>query len=402
MAEKTLQTVIVLRNGSKEAWEAEDSYKLRPGEVGVGYMTVTKGEGEAAVTKQVPIIKVGSDGETAWKDLPQAEGVFEEDQILTYNFGRHTTSNGFVNAGGKGMTTSEWLLDALSVTKDPSITQPSFSMKVKTHNGNTNGTVLGYGIITNTNTAEIGSKVTKIAWDGTFSAGSYEYGSRSGSDLKTIHTDTGTGVTATYEVSCNVVGTISGNTCDGTVTFTEPVVIDGSSNQAIATVTNTCSWGASPRTPVNNVGATKANLKIASGTSGAKTASFSITGFREGFFYGTKSSKTAPADITSAVVRSLSKTGAKYASSAKSVTVPVGAATIILACPATSTGVTKVYNNTVNADMTSSFTKTSNVMVGGADATATSNGDHAVAYNVWTFTPNEAYGTETSLTVTLG
>jgi hypothetical protein len=52
--------------------------------------------------------------------------------------------------------------------------------------------------------------------------------------------------------------------------------------------------------------------------------------------------------------------------------------------------------------MTTSFVKTENVMVGGADATATSNGDYAVAYNVWTFTPNEAYGTETSLTVTLG
>jgi hypothetical protein len=58
------------------------------------------------IVKKVPIIKVG-DGVNTWKDLPQAEGVFTEDQILTYNFGRHKTSNGFVNAGGMGMTTSE-------------------------------------------------------------------------------------------------------------------------------------------------------------------------------------------------------------------------------------------------------------------------------------------------------
>lgn len=395
MAEKKLETVIVLRNGSKEAWETEGSYKLRPGEVGVGYMTVTKGEGENAVTKQVPIIKVGSDGETAWKDLPQAEGVFEEDQILTYNFGRHTTSNGFVNAGGKGMTTSEWLLDALSVTKDPSITQPSFSMttsRITTKSGNST--------ITSGN-REIGSSVTKVDWSGTFSSGSYEYGSRSGDNLSVKHTDTATGVTATYEVSCNVTGTISGNTKDGSVTFTTPIVIDGTSKQAIATVTNKCSWSASPRTPVNNVGAPKESLKIASGSS-EQSCSFTVSGYREGFFYGTTTNKTTTTQLNSSVIRARSKTGAAYAAGGKSVTVPVGASTIIFACPATKTGVTKVYNNTVNADMTTSFVKTENVMVGGADATSTSNGDYAVAYNVWTFTPNEAYGTETSLTVTLG
>lgn len=395
MAEKTLQTVIVLRNGSKEAWEAEDSYKLRPGEVGVGYMTVTKGEGEDAVTKQVPIIKVGSDGETAWKDLPQAEGVFEEDQILTYNFGRHTTSNGFVNAGGKGMTTSEWLLDALSVTKDPAITQPSFKLETSTITTKSGSSTLTSG------NREIGSTVTKINWNGTFSSGSYEYGSKSGTNLGTTHTDTGTGVTATYEVSCNVAGTISGNTEDGSVTFTTPVVITGASSQAIATVTNKCTWSASTRTPVNNVGAPKESLKIATGSS-EKSVSFTITGYREGFFYGTKSTKTAPADLDSSIVRSLSKSGASYAKGTKSVTIPVGASTIILACPATSTGVTKVYNNTVNADMTDEFVKTTNISVGGADATASSDGDYAVNYNVWTYTPAEAYGTETSLTVTLG
>lgn len=384
MAEKTLNTVIVLRHGSKEAWEAADSYKLRPGEVGVGYMTVTTGEGDEAVTKTVPIIKVGSDGETAWKDLPQAEGVFEEDQILTYNFGRHKTTNGFVNAGGKGMTTSEWLMHALSETKDPSVTQPSFSLSAST-------------ITTNTGNKEIGSKVKSIKWDGTFSAGSYEYGSKVGD---TKYTDTATGVTASYEVSCSVPGSFT-NGVDGTVTLDPQIVIDSTSAVNFATVTNTCTWGDSPRTPVNNVGAEVASKKI-TGSSSTKTATFSITGYREGFFYGTVASKTAPADITSDMIRKLSKTGANYAAGAKSVTVPVGAATIILACPASSTGVTKVYNNTVNADMTSSFTKTEGVSVGGADATATNIGDFATDYNVWTFTPNEAYGTETSLTITLG
>ena len=81
-----LKTIIVLRNGSKEAWEAEDSYTLVAGEVGVGYMDVMAADG-STVEKTVPIIKVG-DGSTAWKDLPQAEGVFEKDVVLTSAFGK--------------------------------------------------------------------------------------------------------------------------------------------------------------------------------------------------------------------------------------------------------------------------------------------------------------------------
>ena len=118
-----INTIIVLRNDSTTAW-ADSQYKLQSGEVGVGYMDRTLEDGS---TKKVPIIKVG-DGQNVWSDLPQAEGVFENDVILTYNFGKHTTSNGFVNAGGKGMTTSEWLIDALSVTEEPDITKPDASI----------------------------------------------------------------------------------------------------------------------------------------------------------------------------------------------------------------------------------------------------------------------------------
>ena len=85
MAEKQLNTVIVLRNDDKTSWEADGAYVLRDGEVGVGYFTVTDDKGNS---KRIVMAKVGN-GEQAWKDLPQLEGVFEEDQILTYNFGRH-------------------------------------------------------------------------------------------------------------------------------------------------------------------------------------------------------------------------------------------------------------------------------------------------------------------------
>lgn len=380
-----INTVVVLRNDSTTAWE-DSAYKLKSGEVGVGYMDreIKDSDGNVVETKKVPIIKVG-DNEHSWKDLPQAEGVFTEDQILTYNFGRHSISNGFVNAGGKGMTTSEWLLDALSVTKDPAVSQPNFSLAAGT-------------ITTNTGNYEIGSKVKSVAWNGTFSSGSYEFGSRNGS-IK--YTDTATGVTASYNVTCDAGTFTSGE--DGTVTLNPQVSLgDTSAATTIATVYNTCTWTDSPRTPVNNVGAEVASLKITGGNV-TKDVTFTAKAYREGFFYGTTTTATAPAALSSSVIRGLAnKTKTNYAKGTKNLTVPKGAATIILACPATSTGVTKVYNNTVNADMTTSFTKTANISVGGADASSTGVGDYAANYNVWTFTPNEAYGTETSLTITLG
>ena len=42
------------------------------------------------------------------------------------------------------------------------------------------------------------------------------------------------------------------------------------------------------------------------------------------------------------------------------------------------------------------------VTVGGADATSTNVGSYGKEYNVWTFTPPEAYGTAANLTITLG
>lgn len=420
MAEQTINTVIVLRNDSTTAWESS-SYPLKSGEVGVGYMERTvKDETGNAVIKKVPIIKVGDDT-SAWKDLPQAEGVFEENQILTYDFGRHKTSNGFVDAGGRGMTTSEWLLDALSETKDPVVGQPTF-------------TIVPGTITTTPSGNEIGSKITSVKWNGTFSGGSYEYGSKVGSNT---YTETATGVTASYEMSLtNFAGTYTAGE-DGTLTLDPQIEVASTAATEIGRITSTCSWEDSLRTPVNNIGTPVESKKI-KGSSITATAVYSITGYREGFYFGGLTSKATLADLLKAVenatlagdetniasaeaslgyrLRTLptisrlvssswkaqNKTGAKYTKGDYKVKIPVGTATIVFACPAANTGVTKVYNNTVNADMTTSFTKTANVKIGGADATEATIGKYAEAYNIWTFTPNEAYGTETELTITLG
>jgi hypothetical protein len=376
MAEKTINTVIVLRNDSTTAW-ADYEYKLLAGEVGVGYMDRTDGT-------KVPIVKIG-DGNTTWSALPQAEGVFEKDVILTSAFGKYTIpATGYVNAGGAGMTTSEWLKSCLSAVKEPTITPPSFSLSA---------TAVG--------TKEIGTKISSLAWTGTYTNGSSEFGSKS-EDGKTTYTKAnGSNQSVTgYEVTCTLAGTVEQKE-DGSVTLDEPYVVAANATD-FASVTSKCSWGASNRVPLNNVGETT-DGQLAAGSS-TKTVKYSVTAYREGFYYGTSTTKVDPSALTSKDIRALSKTGASYAKGAKTVSVPVGAASIILACPKANTGVTDVLNTTVNAGMNDAFglTTPTVVSVGGADATATSVGDYAADYNVWVYTPAEAYGSTASLTVTLG
>jgi hypothetical protein len=311
-----LKTIIVLRNGSKEAWEAEDSYTLVAGEVGVGYMDVMAADG-STVEKTVPIIKVG-DGSTAWKDLPQAEGVFEKDVVLTSAFGKYTPSNGYVKVpNSKGMTTTEFLMDALSEVKEPTIAAPTFTLSA---------TSLGE--------KELGTVISKVTWDGTFTNGSYSYGSKKGD---TVYTATTSNQSATgYVVTCTpdatnggdiVVGTID-QKVDGSATFTTGYTVSSTSAKTIASVTNTCSWGASDRDPVNNVGEITEG-KLGAGSS-AKTVSYSVTGYRK-MFMGQVDS--IPETVTSDFVRSLSQVSKKAAKSTETFTAAAGKKGFYLAIP---------------------------------------------------------------------
>lgn len=322
-----LKTIIVLRNGSKEAWEAEDSYTLVAGEVGVGYMDVMAADG-STVEKTVPIIKVG-DGSTAWKDLPQAEGVFEKDVVLTSAFGKYTPSNGYVKVpNSKGMTTTEFLMDALSEVKEPTITAPTFTLSA---------TSLGE--------KELGTVISKVTWDGTFNNGSYSYGSKKG---ETVYTETTSNQSATgYVVTCTpdadnggdiVVGTID-QKVDGSATFTTGYTVSSTSAKTIASVTNTCSWGASDRTPVNNVGETTEG-QLGAGSS-AKTVSYSVTGYRK-MFMGQVDS--IPETITSSFVRSLSQVSKKAAKSTETFTAAAGKKGFFIAIPTSLTTAAPTVN----------------------------------------------------------
>lgn len=377
--EKTLNTIIVLRNDHGDAVKfgtAGSDVILKAGELGIHYLD----NGNV-------VVKSG-DGQSEWAKLKQIEGVFEEDQIITYDFGRHKTTNGYVNAGGAGMTMSQWLIHALSETKDPTIAQPTYSLAAG-------------AITTNTGNNEIGSQVTKLAWDGTFTSGSYEYGSKS-EDEQTKYTDTATGVTATYEMTSTNNGSLA-NTLDGTLTLATPIVISSTSGTSCGSITGKCNWIKSPRKPVNNVGVV-VDGQIESG-SDEKTVSYSVTGYREGCFYGTVDIANFTSDkITSQIVRGLQKkTGKNYASATNlAYTVPVGATAIIIAVPSGKTGPTSVLNTTVNAEMWGDNFKKVVISIGGADASQSSTGNYAIDYDVYYYIPANAYGSTAALQIDLG
>jgi hypothetical protein len=142
-----VKRILIVRNDSTTAWENSD-YVLEKGEIGIGYLDVND--------RKRPIMKVG-DGVNVWNLLPQSEYIFEKDLQLTHDFGRHKTTNGHVNAGGKGMTLSEWVFDALATTEEPQITLPKYVLS-------------NYQAILEPSN-EIGSKIVGFSWEGGYIPG---------------------------------------------------------------------------------------------------------------------------------------------------------------------------------------------------------------------------------------
>ena len=329
---------------------------MAAGELGVGYL---EREGKDTVV----IVKSG-DGTHTWKDLPQVEGVFENDLTLTYEFGRHKTSNGFVEVPATGMTTSEWLLDALSEVKEPTIGQPSITMTAS---------VVGGG--------ELGSYVTGVKWEGTYTDGSYQYGSVTNKD------STATGLSAS-NVSWSLKNNIDTQTAtkeDGTFTFDSTVYpqINSESSKTYATVSGTYSLDASgARVPLNNVGKGTSG-KIESKTDVTISANANYTGYRKPF-WGIKAagSQIDVANITSAQVRALGNSGTSTkglptTTAAKPFVVAAGSQQVFFLAKAGSySSLTATDAAAMNAGVT--FTKVANaVNVEGA------NGYTATAYDMF-------------------
>lgn len=162
------------------------------------------------------------------------------------------------------------------------------------------------------------------------------------------------------------------------------------------------SWNNDTRKPINNIG--ELSGTPISGDSIEQTATLTLTGYREGCFYGCfKDNIRNINNLSSADIRSLSKSGKAYAKNSTGFTLSVdpGTKTIVIACPVGKAGPSDVLNTTVNAPMTTLYGAdqiAGQVIVTGADGSA----QFEASYNVWLYTPANAYSSPANLTVKLG
>ena len=379
MAEKTLNTIIVLRNDKSSDWASSDVV-LKEGELGVCYLD----NGNV-------MVKAG-DGVNKFTDLKQVESVLEENITLTHNFGKHKTSNGYVDAGGKDMTMTQWVIDSLSEILPPTINYPGATLEAGT-------------ITTDTKDKEIGSKITAFDWKGTPSYGSYKDNANSGTyGTTTNKTSNSTGLGAsnfTWTIN-NSIDAQTGNTEDGTFTLTSENYkqINSISNATYAYLSGKVVLDASKaRIPLNNVGAEYTDGQIKgfdkAGTTEKTFSNIAVScaGFRKPF-WGVLTSPLDIANITSAQVRDLPNKGTTTKGFPSTIEVAEGSRQVIfcaLAGQYTSLAATdaKAQNATVT------FTKYANaVSVEGANNFAGAN------YDIFAVTWGDPIGSAKSLNLT--
>lgn len=339
-----------LKMRSKPAAEWTEADVLLKGEL--GFDTTNK------------LFKMG-DGTTNWTaleafyDPSQITGnidadtlFFTKDLVFTQAFGKYSPdSSGSVTIPTEtnDMSIQDLLESAFSEEKNPKITQPSTSV-----------TLTGAGA------KEVGTEFTPQYSVG-FNKGSYSYGP-----------DTAVTVTG-YEVT----DTNSGSSTTQTGSFTKFTVGDDTNYKV--NVTTSYGDGAIPKTNLGNdyaAGQIKAGSKTAS--------SAAVTGYRNEF-YGTLTTK--PGTMASADIRGLAGKQAQAAGTI-SVSVPVGAMRVVIAVPDSKVVNSVLDVNGLNAQIFSSFTKTT-VQVEGA------NGYTAMAYNVYYLDYANANDTANTYTVTI-
>ena len=414
MADKTLTTQIILRNGTTAQWEASTKI-LKLGEVGID---TTKNE-----------IRIG-DGEHTWKDLKIAgadqaaiqalidkaedkvsvllvEGNETDTEMLAtvanpaqgdmaivervvatgskvnshtayaYDGEKWCAMDGNYNAKNVYFDSDFTYTSAIGAVGAPSggsgklaasgksVEEFMASILAKEANPNTTQPAASVKITGGNGTFEIGTH-KNISYSASLSAGSYTYGP------------------ATGVVAGTVTASFDGKTNEGATGTFENVVADGTKELSVSITHNE---GAVPKT---NLGNPYAGGKIAAGTKSAK-APQTLVGVRH-MFYGPM---TTDAELNSENIRKL-KHEAASKKTIGTFGAGAGAVKVVVAVPA-NMKVTKVLMpSAMNADATASFVKQAgSVQVEGAE------GFTAAAYNVWVYQPASIDSTET-YAVTIG
>lgn len=296
---------------------------------------------------------------TAWEAMDgnysAANVFFPEDLVTTTAIGNITLSNGQATVSAKGKNLIDVWNSIYLKEKNPSTTQPSVTVTLN-----------------QAGAYEVGTNVTP-SYSASLKAGSYTYGPA-------------TGVTAS---SWAVTNTDGGSSTSNTGTF-DSITVTETTNYKV-TATATYEDGA---IPVTNTGNAYAAGQIKAGSKSATSSA--ITGYRN-MFYGCLTSK---GDLTSDVIRGLTKSGAAVAAGKTfDITIPVGTMRTVIAVPA-SVGVAAlsavIDTNGMNANINSAFNaNATTINVEGA------NGYEAVPYVVFFEDAAEPSTEANTYTVTL-
>lgn len=418
MANKTLTTQIILRNGTTSEWEASTKI-LKKGEVGID---TTKNEirigdgtntwknlkiagadqaaiqalidqaedkvtvvqaGDGTIDEALATIATPSQGDMAiieqkFGDVLKADGTRTSRTAYSYDGTKWCAMDGNYNAKNVYFDSNFTYTNAIGAIGAPkdgkgtleasgkSVEEFMASILAKEANPKTTSPAASVTVtIPGGSTFEIGTH-KNVTYKASLSAGSYTYGP------------------ATGVVAGTVTASFDGQTKTGATGTFENVVADGTKT---LTVSITHNEGTVPKT---NLGNPYAEGKIAAGTKEA-TASQTLVGVRH-MFYGPM---TTDAELNSENIRKL-KHEAASKKTIDTFGAVAGAVKVVVAVPA-SMKVTKVLMpSAMNADATASFVKQAgSVQVEGAE------GFTAAAYNVWVYKPASIDSSET-YAVTIG
>lgn len=335
----------------KDGQDGQDGAPGKDGEPGYtpvkGVDYYTEAEKQEIVDEVVAKVGTGSGGEVT--SLMADKVFFEEDLTTTTAIGNIKLENGQATIPAKGKSLVD-VWNAIYVKEsNPTITQPSVSVKCNEAKG-----------------YEVGTEVA-VNYVATLNPGSYQFGPA-------------TGITAT---SWEITDTSGNKSAEPTGSFPNVTVIDDMNYKITAKATY--GDGAIPQT---NVGNEYAAGQIKAGSKSANAGA--ITGFRNSF-YGTMAEK---ADVDSDAIRKLT---AKVLSdgSVFDMSIPEGALRVVVAYPATLRDITSIKDvNGLNAEISSGFTKTT-VAVEGA------NGYTAIDYKVYTMDFAKANDKANTFSVTI-
>lgn len=417
MANKTLTTQIILRNGTTTEWEASTKI-LKLGEVGIdttkNEIRIGDGEhtwkdlkiagadqaaiqalidqaedkvtvvqaGDGTIDEALATIATPSQGDMAiveqkFGDVAKADGTRTSRTAYSYDGTKWCAMDGNYNAKNVYFDGDFTYTNAIGAIGAPSggsgklaasgksIEEFMASILAKEANPTITKPAASVKITEGSGTFEIGTH-KNISYTASLSAGSYTYGP------------------ATGVVAGTVTASFDGQTKTGATGTFENVVADGTKRLSVSITHNE---GTVPKT---NLGNPYADGKIAAGTKEA-TASQTLVGVRH-MFYGPM---TTDADLNSENIRKLTHSQAQTGTIG-TFGAGAGAVKVVVAVPA-SMNVTKVLMpSAMNADATASFVKQAGtVQVEGAE------GFTAAAYNVWVYKPASIDKTET-YSVTIG